>query len=176
MNTLSTLESTARTHRHSLGLTLAFAGLLLDARSAAAQDESGLSLNFTPVIVLPKDGYRLGGGADPELKYTLDLGDARLSFGGRVGAYYAKNLFGVTLMPTLRLTVPAGPIDSYASVGMGYGWLPDTGHRDLATMARLGVVVHFSESIAIGVEATLQSIDGSAFSFPSFGSMFSVAL
>jgi hypothetical protein len=162
--------------RNSLGLTLAFTGILLSASTAAAQDESGWSLNFTPVIVLPKDGYRLGGGADPELKYTLDFGSARVSAGGRVGAYYAKNLFGMTLMPTLRVTVPAGPVDCYASVGMGYGWLPDTGHSDLATMARLGVVVHFTESIAIGVEGTLQSIDGSAFSFPSFGSMFSVDL
>jgi hypothetical protein len=144
--------------------------------AAAAANKSGWSLNFTPVLLLPHADDRFGGGADPELKYTFDLGGARLSAGGRIGAYYAKNLFGVTLMPTLRLLVPVGPVEPYASVGMGYGWLPSVGHADFATMARLGVLFRFSERFAIGVEGTLQHLAGSPFRFPSFGSMMSFDL
>jgi len=115
--------------------------LMLPAVAAAREDKSGWSINFTPVLLLPGRNYRFGGGADPELKYTLDLGGARLSAGGRVSSYYAKNLFGVTVMPTLRLMVPLGPVEPYVAFGVGYGWLPDVGHADIATMSRLGSMV-----------------------------------
>jgi hypothetical protein len=150
--------------------------LLCPAVAAARDDKSGWSINLTPVVMLPHRDDRLGGGADPELKYTLDLGGARLSAGGRVGGYYAKNVFGVTFMPTLRMMVPVGPVEPYVAFGMGYGWLPDSGHTSIATMSRLGVVFRFSERFAIGVEGTLQKLDRSAFRFPSFGSMMSIDL
>lgn len=135
---------------------------------------TGWSLNFTPVLLAPHGDYHLGGGADPELKYTLDRGAVRLSAGLRVGAYYAKNLFGVTAMPTLRLVVPVGPVEPYVSFGLGYGWLPKIEHTGIATMSRLGVVFRFSERFALGVEGTLQRIERSAFEFPSFGSALSL--
>jgi hypothetical protein len=176
MNHHDDLDSTARTTRRALAATLALAAVLFAGSTARAQDKSGWSINFTPVLLLPTDSYRFGGGTDPELKYTLDLGHARLSAGFRVGAYYAKNLFGMTAMPTLRLMVPVGPVEPYAAVGMGYGWLPKPRHGDFAAMSRLGVVFRFSENFALGVEGTLQKIDGSAFRFPSFGSMVSLDL
>src|SRR5689334_3845691 len=43
------------------------------------EDRSHWSLNFTPVLLMPDGDYRLGGGVDPELKYTLDRGGVRLS-------------------------------------------------------------------------------------------------
>lgn len=143
------------------------------ARPAVEGKYSGFSLNFTPVLLAPRNDERLGGGADPELKYTLDRGAVRLSAGLRVGAYYAKNLFGVTAMPTLRLLVPVGPVEPYVSFGMGYGWLPKLEHSGIATMSRLGVVFRFSENFGLGVEGTLQRIERSAFEFPSFGSAMS---
>jgi hypothetical protein len=99
-----------------------------------------------------------------------------LSAGGRVGSYYAKNLFGVTVMPTLRIMVPVGPLEPYAAFGLGYGWLPRTGYSDFATMSRLGIVYRFSKRFAIGLEGTVQRIDGSRFRFPSLGSMVSFDL
>ena len=144
--------------------------------AAQEEDQSGWSINFTPVVIFPKDDHGWGGGADPELKYTLDLGGAHLSAGTRVGAYYARDLFGVTAMPTLRMTVPVGPMEPYASFGLGYGWLPELDHSDVATMSRVGVVFHFSDSFALGVEGTVQAIDDSEFRFPSFGSMVSIDL
>ncbi|MBI5066797.1 MAG: hypothetical protein HZB56_01055 [Deltaproteobacteria bacterium] len=156
---------------------LALAALLLSVQVAAAEGHhSGWSINFTPVLILPSGGYRLGWGVDPELKYTLDLGEARFSAGGRVGVSHAKNQLGVTVMPTLRLTVPIGRVEPYASAGLGYGWLPEAGRDGVATMGRLGLVYRFSERLAIGLEGTLQRIDGSRHQFRSLGSMISFDL
>jgi hypothetical protein len=172
MNNHSTFSSLAR---HALGPVLALT-LLLPTAGAAAENKSGWSTNLTPVLIFAKNQYRFGGGADPELKYTLDLGGARLSAGGRVGTYYARNLFGVTVMPTMRLAVPVGPVEPYVAFGLGYGWLPVAGHEGFATMSRIGMVFRFSERFAVGVEGTFQKIDGSLFAFPSFGSMLSINL
>jgi hypothetical protein len=158
------------------GLILVLGVLLLPRLAAAAENNSGWSINFTPVLLFPKGEYLLGGGADPELKYTFDLGGVRLSAGARVGGYYAKNLFGVTAMPTLRITVPVGPVEPYAAFGIGHGWLPKIGYDDLATMARLGAVFRFNQRFTIGLEGTVQRLDGSDFRFPSFGSMVSLNL
>lgn len=173
MNTRNDFDSVLRTARRALGLGLGLASLLLPGVAAADQDRSGWSLNFTPVLVAPKGGYHLGGGVDPEVKYTVDRGGARISAGLRVGGYYAKDLVGIMGMPTLRITVPVGPVEPYAAFGMGYGWILDNGHEGIATMSRLGVVFRISESLALGVEGTVQRIDGSRFEFPSLGSMVS---
>jgi hypothetical protein len=164
----------------NLGTSIAiliFAAFLLYANVAAAEEkQSGWSINLTPVLILPSGDDRFGGGLDPELKYTLDLGGARLSAGGRVGVYYARNLFGVTVMPTLRVMVPFGRFEPYAAIGLGYGWIPDTGQNGGATMGRLGFVYRFSDRFAIGVEGTTQRLNGSRYRFPSFGSMMSFSL
>ena len=80
------------------------------------------------------------------------------------------------MMPTLRLMVPVGPVEPYVAFGMGYGWVPEIGHEGFATMSRLGLVFRISESFAIGVEGTIQKLEGSAYRFPSFGSMVSFNL
>jgi hypothetical protein len=162
--------------RGGLASALVLAALLSPARAHAAEDHSGWSWNFTPVLIAPKGDHRLGGGLDPEVQYTLDQGAARLSAGLRIGGYYANDLFGVTTMPTLRLSVPVGPVEPYVSFGMGYGWLPDAGQEGVATMSRLGVIFRFSDSLALGVEGTLQNIAGTDFRFPSIGSMISFDL
>ena len=190
MNTHSNLVSFgSATGKSAMGSMLALA-LLVSPRVAAAEDHvavdaaagappadhSGWSFNATPVLIVPKDGYRWGGGADPELKYTLDLGWARVSGGGRVGAHYAKNQFGLTAMPTARLMVPVGAVEPYVAAGVGYGWLPKSGHADFATMARAGFLYRFSKSFAIGLEGTLQDLHASNFRFFSIGSMMAFDL
>lgn len=171
MNTRSNLDSIIHTVGRTLGRSLAVALFLFPGLAAAEEDRSRWGMNFTPVIIAPKNGYHLGGGVDPEVTYTVDRGGARISAGLRVGGYYAKDLFGITAMPTLRITVPVGPVEPYASFGMGYGWIVEDGHEGIATMSRLGVVFRISKSVALGVEGTLQKIDGSRFRFPSLGSM-----
>jgi hypothetical protein len=161
----------------NLGIAIATLSLLLPLHAAAAgENRAGWSINLTPVLILPSGDDRFGGGLDPEVQYTVDLGEVRLGAGGRVGAYYAKNLFGVTVMPTLRLTVPIGRFEPYAAIGLGYGWLPDTGQDGLATMGRLGFVYRFSERFVIGLEGTTQRLEGSRYRFPSVGSMMSFHL
>lgn len=191
-------ELLARASRHAFG-TMSVIAALLSSTVAHADDAavpvdqvddhvnngdalrtddipSSWSLNFTPVLLFATDNYRFGGGADPEIRHTLDFGRARLSAGARVGVYYARNLLGVTMMPTLRLTVPVGRMEPYVSFGLGYGWLPRSGHADVATMSRVGIVFRFSESFALGVEGTVQEIERSNFRFPSFGSMVAIDL
>jgi hypothetical protein len=43
-------------------------------------------------------------------------------------------------------------------------------------MGRLGFVYRFSERFAVGLEGTLQQLDGSSYRFPSVGSMMSFHL
>jgi hypothetical protein len=161
---------------NKLGIIFSSVVALLISDVARAEEKTeGWTIGFTPVL-LPKENGRFGGGADPELQYTVDLGGARLSAGGRVGVYYAKSLFGVTAMPTLRLTVPVGPLEPYASFGMGWGWLPTEHHDDVATMSRLGIVYRINKGLAIGLEGTIQKIEDSRFRFPSFGSAISFDL
>lgn len=186
-NLVSFVRAAARSAVASLfALTLLFAASAEAADDAAVrakapaavtnQDHSGWSLNATPVLIFPDDGYGWGGGADPELKQTWDLGWARLSAGGRIGAYYAKSQFGVTVMPTVRFMVPVGKFEPYVSAGTGYGWLPESDHANFATMGRTGFVYRFSKKFAIGVELTVQQLDGSNFRFPSVGSMMAFDL
>lgn len=167
---MKSLRSITRARFAFGGCMLAATLFLTPHASEAAEPHQGFSLNFTPVLVAPKGDHDWGGGADPEFKYTIDRDGARLSAGLRLGAYYAKDLFGITLMPTLRITVPVGRVEPYASFGMGYGWLPKEGHEDIATMSRLGVVFRVSDKLGLGIEGTLQRIERSAFRFPSLGS------
>jgi len=176
MKNINTFNSIAKASRRVLIPTLGLAVLLSANVSQAAENYSGWSMNFTPVLIPKKDGYRFGGGVDPEVKYTLDQGSARLSAGLRVGGYYARNLFGVVAMPTLRLTIPVGPVEPYVAFGMGQGWIPKNGDEGIATMSRLGVVFRLSKSLAIGVEGTVQKIEDTNFRFPSLGSMISFDL
>jgi len=172
MNHLHAFARLSTLPRRARRLLLALALLLVPALAAAVDpgNKTGWVANFTPVLVLGNGDHDLGGGADPELRYCFDLGGVRLSAGGRVGLYYAKDVFGVTAMPTLRLTVPVGRFDPYVAAGLGYGWLTELGHSDLATMARGGFVYHFGKRFSAGLEATYQKLDGSALEFWSFGS------
>ncbi|MFO0582524.1 MAG: hypothetical protein U0229_09645 [Anaeromyxobacter sp.] len=154
------------------GLLLALSALLAPALAAAEgpPNRTGWVANFTPVLILAHGDDRFGGGADPEVRYCLDLGGVRVSAGARVGVYYAKNVLGVTAMPTLRLTVPVGRVEPYLAAGMGYGWETESGYSNLATMSRGGFVYRFSKGFSAGLEATYQKIEGSEHRFWSFGS------
>lgn len=173
---MNAFDSIKRALVPRLGPAFAFAMLFTADSARAEEDHSGWSLNFTPVLIPARADYRFGGGVDPEVKYTEDRGGARLSAGLRVGGYYARNLFGIVAMPTLRLTLPVGPVEPYAAFGMGYGWLPKEGDQDIASMSRLGVVFRISNSLALGIEGTVQKIEGTDFRFPSLGSMVSFDL
>ena len=163
-------HSIARVRFGFLLPALAVALILIPKEGRAADDYSGWSLNFTPALIGPRDGYGWGGGVDPEVKYTIDRDGARLSAGLRVGGYYANDLFGIMAMPTLRITVPVGRVEPYAAFGMGYGWIPEEDAEDIATMSRLGIVFRVNQRLGIGLDGTLQKIERSEFRVPSLGS------
>ena len=142
----------------------------------AGDQHIGWHFNFTPALVAPKDGYDLGGGVDPEVRYSFGVAGAYLSCGARTGAYYAKNLFGTMVMPTARLTIPIGALDAYVAFGSGYGWVPKLEQSDVARMYRGGIIYHFSEKLGLGVEGTQQEVIHSDFRFFSLGSMVSFGL
>lgn len=160
----------------TLGLAFMLALALISEVASAAQAQNNWTLNFTPVIVPAEKDYRMGGGVDPEVKYSFNLAGASLSGGLRLAGYRAKNLLGMMAMPTLRLTLPIGIAAPYAAFGMGYGRLPKLQHEDFATMSRFGVFFQFSKKFGIGIEGTYQKIDNSDFRFWSYGSMVSFDL
>lgn len=170
---MTSRHTIARVRSGLVGAAVA-ALMLIPEQGRAAEDYSGWSLNFTPTLIGPRDGYGWGGGVDPEVKYTIDRGGARLSAGLRIGGYYANDLFGIVAMPTLRVTVPVGRVEPYAAFGMGYGWIPNEDDEDIATMSRVGVVFRVNEHLGLGVEGTLQKIERSEFRFPSLGSAVTV--
>jgi hypothetical protein len=137
----------------------------VQAKSAGA----GWNFSFTPALTVNK-GYDPGIGVDPEFKYGVSAGPLLLSAGARSGIYYAQNLFGVTLMPVVQLTLPGESFDTYVAFGHGLGTLPNNDHTDKATMSRIGVLIHFSEKFSLSIEGTNQNIYNSEFSFVSFGS------
>jgi len=167
-------ESTLRKVRRGTAFALALLGL--HAAAPAAGNHTGWEFSMTPVLIAAQDGYGLGGGADPELRYTRDLGDSRLSAGWRIGAYYVRNRVGVTATPTLRLTVPVGDFEPYVAMGMGYGWIPESGEEGMATLSRAGFTFRFNRRFTVGLEGTAQRIEDTEFFFPSLGSMVSIDL
>ncbi len=173
---METMNRKSGMQKVRLGLAIALALFGIHSAASAAENRTGWELSMTPVLVAAKDGYDMGGGADPELRYTRDMGDSRLSAGWRVGVYYARNRVGITATPTLRLTVPVGAFEPYVAMGMGYGWIPETEEEGMATLSRAGFTYRFSRRFTVGLEGTAQRIDGTEFSFPSLGSMVSVDL
>ena len=147
---------------------IVFGALQVQARDTKA----GWQFNFTPSLTVNK-GYDVGVGVDPELRYNEKAGPVFLSAGGRAGIYYAQNLFGVTVMPTVQLTVPYEKFDTYLAFGHGLGTLPNNDHSDKATMSRIGVLLHFTEKFSLSIEGTNQNIYNSEFSFVSWGSRVS---
>lgn len=172
MNSLrSTLASFSNLKLPAVALAL-FAA---QTTASADDDFTGWSVNLTPVLVVSGDDD-LGGGMDPEVQYTTDMGGSRLGAGLRVGGYYAEERFGIVYSPTLRLTIPVGRIEPYVSFGMGYGWIPKDETEGVSTMSRTGVVYRMRRNLAIGLETTVQRIDGANWSFPSIGSMMAFQL
>lgn len=159
------------THLSSLLVTL----IAAQCAMAASEEQSGWSIHLTPVLVVTGDDD-LGGGFDPEIRYTHDMGGVRLGAGWRLGGYYARERFVIVQTPTLRLEIPVGRIEPYVSFGMGYGWIPEDGEDGVATMSRTGVVYRTRRNLAIGLETTVQKIDGTGWSFPSIGSMIAFQL
>lgn len=130
-------------------------------RSAAAAANVGLRMDVGPVVLFPTDGGPVGGGLLLDVRYGVELGPTVLAPGGRLSGYVLSERFIGTAMPTLRLTLPVGPLAPFALGGAGGGWLTNPSETGVALLGGGGLMVHFGRVFAVGAEVTYQTIPGS---------------
>lgn len=135
--------------------TSAFA---FDEDSAAVQANSGLHMGFGPILLIPTDGGPMGGGLDFDLRYGIKLDPIILAPGGRLSGYLISERFVGTAMPTARVTLPLGPFAPFVVGGVGGGWMSNPGESGVALLGGGGLMIHFGRFLAIGAEATYQTI------------------
>lgn len=163
-----------RTLRSIVSLSVA-ASLCALAPSALAQDErgerpehdspawtsnTGLHIGLAPLLLIPTDNGPLGGGLLLDGRYGIPLGPTILAPGGRLSGYLLSERFIGTAMPTVRLTLPAGPFAPYVLGGVGGGWLTNPAEGGAALLGGGGVMIHFGHVVAVGGEITYQTVTG----------------
>ena len=135
-----------------------------DEDSAAVQANEGLHIGLGPVLLIPSDPDRpMGGGLEFDLRYGIGLDPIILGPGGRLAGYFISGRFVGTAMPTLRVTLPLGPLAPFIIGGVGGGWITNPGESGLALLGGGGLMIHFGRFFAIGAEATYQVITGTEF-------------
>jgi hypothetical protein len=160
-------------------ITLAVLGALprqAHAESAAESANRGLHTGFGPVLLLPSGGGSVGGGLNFELRYGIDADPLIIAPGGRLAGYYLDKRFIGTAMPTLRVTVPIGPLAPFLVGGVGGGWISNPGESGLALLGGGGLMIHFGRVLAIGAEASYQTITGTGFKVLSIGPSIAIGL
>ena len=140
-----------------------------ESSSAAMDANRGLVWGFGPVLLLPTDGGPLGGGLDLGARYGFKAGPTVLAPGGLAAGYFFSGRFVGTVMPTFRVTVPAGPLAPFVMGGLGPGWVSNPGQGGLAMLAGGGLLVHFGRAVAIGGEVTYQKITNTEFESVAIG-------
>jgi hypothetical protein len=145
----------------------AFLAALALAPSVHAQEERdtpsfranrGFSLGLGPAILLPTDAGPVGGGLVLDGRYGIPAGPIIVAPGGRLAGYFISRRFVGTAMPTLRVTLPAGPLAPYLLGGVGGGGLSNPSEGGVALMGGGGLTIHFGSVLAVGVEITYQTI------------------
>lgn len=171
----------ARLARLALALTaaLAFTGALVApsearAESAAEAKNTGFKLGMGPVILLPTDGGPLGGGLELGARYGIPAGPIIVAPGARLAGYLISQRFVGLAMPTLRVTLPIGPLAPFVVGGIGGGWLGNPSEAGLGAMAGGGLMIHFGRIIAVGVEATYQTVTDTEFRALAIGPAISL--
>ncbi len=165
------LASTKTLAVRALSLGVACAALAF-APAASAQEERdtpafranrGLNIGLGPVILFPTDSGPAGGGLLVDGRYGIPLGPTILGPGGRLSGYLLSQRFIGTAMPTLRITLPAGPFAPYVLGGLGGGWVSNPSEGGAALMGGGGLMIHFGRIVAVGAELTYQTITGTEY-------------
>jgi len=142
-----------------------------DEPSIAERANLGPCFGWVPIVIVPSGGHGWGGGIDPELRYGFRVGANRrliVAPGIRVAGYYVPKLHEAGLAPEamVRFTLPLGHFAPYAALGFGpAAWVftSDGSKRGVGTMGRVGVMYHVTPTIAVGLDAMMQTIDGTSF-------------
>lgn len=142
--------------------------------SAALASNRGVKLGFGPTLLLPmRDGGPYGGGLNLEGRYGIKAGPTVVAPGGLLAGYAISSRFIALAMPTLRFTVPVGPLAPYLVGGVGGGWLSSPSEGGLALLGGGGLMIHFGRLFGIGAEATYQTIRSTDFGGVAIGPMIS---
>jgi hypothetical protein len=134
----------------------------------------GFQLGTGLLVLLPSGGGSAGVGAQVEGRYGFVLGPSVIAPGGELSLYWLSSRVIGTLMPTLRITLPLGPLAPYVRGGAGGGGLSNPGEGGLAWLGGGGLMIHFSERISLGVEVSYQAITGTEFRGLSISPMLSL--
>ncbi len=135
----------------------------------------GFQLGTGFMVLLPSGGGSAGVGLQAEGRYGFVLGPTVVAPGGELSLYYLSSRVIGTVMPTLRITVPLGPLAPYVRGGAGAGALTNPGEGGLAWLGGGGLMIHFSERISLGAEVSYQAISGTAFRGLSISPMLSIS-
>lgn len=157
-----------------LAPVLAAAAALALPANARADDgvayeaNTGLQTGIGPVLLVPSDGP-MGGGLDLDIRYGIGAGPVVIGPGARFAGYVlSRHLIGMG-MPTLRLTLPLGPFAPFAVGGAGFGYLSNDDETGVALMGGGGLMIHLGPFLAIGAEATYQTITKTDFKTLTIG-------
>ena len=137
--------------------------------SGASDANTGFHLGFGPVLVIPRNGGDLGGGLDVDLRYGIGLNPIIVAPGVRFAGYLIPDRAVGLAMPTLRVTLPIGPLAPFVVGGIGAGVLGHPSESGLALMGGGGLMFHVGHVFGIGVEATYQTITGTGFDVFTIG-------
>lgn len=147
-----------------------------DESSAAAVANTGLHMGFGPVLLVPTDNGPLGGGLDFDLRYGIGAGPFIIAPGGRLAGYYISRRFVGMAMPTARITIPLGPLAPFLVGGVGPGWISNPSEGGVALMGGGGLMVHFGRILAVGAEATYQTITSTELKSWALGPSIAIGL
>lgn len=138
--------------------------------SVAMSANRGLNVGIGPTLLMPmRAGGPFGGGLTLDGRYGIKAGPLVLAPGALLAGYViSERLIGVP-MGTFRITVPIGPLAPFIVGGMGYGWISNPSESGLAYLAGGGLMVHLGRIVAIGLEATYQTISDTEFHSVALG-------
>lgn len=150
--------------------SLAFASSAhADEDSTAFKANTGLHWGIGPVFLFPSDGGPMGGGLDTDLRYGIGVDPIVIAPGGRAAGYVLSGDFIGLAMPTLRVTLPVGPLAPFVVGGAGVGYTSEEKKSGLALLGGGGLMIHISSFFGIGAEATYQTITGTNFKTLTIG-------
>lgn len=150
--------------------------LCLPAGSARAQvpdtpawrSNVGFVSSIGIAVLVPDEGSA-GFGLEPTLRYGIPTGPVIIAPGARLGGYYLSERVIGTLMPTLRVTLPLGPLAPFGQGGLGVGGISNPGDGGLAWLAGGGLMIHFGGVLSLGAEVNYQGITGTGYEALSIG-------
>jgi hypothetical protein len=144
-----------------------------EGESAAMSKNRGLRVGLAPVLLLPTDRGPMGGGLELDGRYGIKAGPTVIAPGGMLSGYVISARPIGTAMPTVRLTLPVGPLAPFVMGGIGGGWLGNPKESGLAVMGGGGLAIHLGRILALGLEVSYQTITGTEFRSLAFGPVIS---